>query len=573
MAVQIPQIYNDVVIAQGNYSRPPPLPTRSRSFESPRRYSQRQSQSPITNNATEELRQLNAYLREISDKYPTLEILREHSLRGAVQQLEHGYWDSLETLQNMKNLLVEMESNMARDSKLRDDNKYMRSLIEKLQKEAKADKDDIKRLRSKCTTLESEKIDLVAKGRREMEKALAAHRAEMTKVNDKHYMETSSLKTRYEKLNADMRTMRKTEDNRLQRARDEVADSWRRDMMDLQHRYQEDTESSKQFIDKLNETMRLEKAGHEAQQASWLAGFDQERQGWQDSARVREEQIRQQYKDQIISMAAELESYKTELTTREHIDGLTDPELSEQFGLLANAVREVSRVRWEKANEQYWPYPESNIGRVPNPRKLKQQIVQACIWNILFEKVFFTPFQVFADEGMIMHGEWTRTYGKDTYAKDSQPSHWPHPTQKSEAWRYQKIKSCLQALEQMGTASVEMQRCKDGYGHSLNEASREISRAIEKLCLVDENQQRAIHSLVSQAAKFWLDVGSQHYRVLVVMPSSTANPLQEAKPSYGQIQLIINPKLQRIGNAVGEALDKMETVGKWDGLCEPYDLY
>lgn len=125
----------------------------------------------------------------------------------------------------------------------------------------------------------------------------------------------------------------------------------------------------------------------------------------------------------------------------------------------------------------------------------------------------------------------------------------------------------------MGNASVEMQRCKDGYSQSLTEASRDISRAIEKLCLVDESQQRAIQSLVSQAAKFWLDVGSQHYRVLVVMPSSTGNPLQEAKPGYGQIRLIINPKLQRIGNAVGEALDKVETVGKWDGLSEPYQLW
>lgn len=366
-------------------------------------------------NAAEELRQLNAYLREISDKYPALEILREHSLRGAVQQLEQGYWNGLETMQKLRNIIVEMEGNMARDSTLRDDNKYMRSLIEKLHKEAKVDKDDIKRLRAKGTTLETEKIDLVGKGRREMEKALAAHRAEMTKVNDKHHMETSSLKTRYEKLNTEMKTMRKTEDGRMQRARDEVADSWRRDLMDLQHRYQEDSESSKQFIAKLNETVRLEKAGHEAQQASWLAGFDQERQGWQESARVREEQIHQQYKDQIISMAAELESYKTELTTREHIDGLTDPELSEQFGLLANAVREVSRVRWEKANEKYWPFAESVIERVPNPRKLKQQIVQASIWGILFEKIFLTPFQVFADEGAMMHGEWTRTYGKGKY--------------------------------------------------------------------------------------------------------------------------------------------------------------
>jgi hypothetical protein len=132
----------------------------------------------------------------------------------------------------------------------------------------------------------------------------------------------------------------------------------------------------------------------------------------------------------------------------------------------------------------------------------------------------------------------------------------------------------VQNLAQIGTVPVEIQRYKDGYSQSLSEASKEISRAIEQLCFVDNNKQRSIQSLVSQAAMFWLGAGCEHYRVLVTLPSSSGNLLHGARPAgYGQIRLVINPKLQRIGNSVGEALDNVETVGKWDGSSESYDLY
>jgi len=97
--------------------------------------------------------------------------------------------------------------------------------------------------------------------------------------------------------------------------------------------------------------------------------------------------------------------------------------------------------------------------------------------------------------------------------------------------------------------------------------------AIEQLCFVDDEKRRAIELLVTRAARFWLSVSSEHYRVLVSLPNSDGNLLQGTRSHFTQVRLVVSPKLQRVGNSMGEALDKVETVGNCVGISEPYDLY
>ena len=131
----------------------------------------------------------------------------------------------------------------------------------------------------------------------------------------------------------------------------------------------------------------------------------------------------------------------------------------------------------------------------------------------------------------------------------------------------------MQDLERGENATLQIQQRNEQYKKGITATSENISRALERLYILDENRRRAIENLVSQAAKFWLNVGSEHYRVLIVMPDSSGNLLHGMKSKHGQIRLVINPKLQRVGNSIGEALDKSEVVGKWHGLIEPYDLW
>jgi len=135
------------------------------------------------------------------------------------------------------------------------------------------------------------------------------------------------------------------------------------------------------------------------------------------------------------------------------------------------------------------------------------------------------------------------------------------------------MKSCTQALEQAGSTTLEMKRYKDGYSQSLSKTTRSISMAIEQLCFVDDEKRRAIELLVTRAARFWLSVSSEHYRVLVSLPNSDGNLLQGTRSHFTQVRLVVSPKLQRVGNSMGEALDKVETVGNCVGISEPYDLY
>jgi len=277
--------------------------------------------------------------------------------------------------------------------------------IEKLRKKgieeehvSTAARQEIERLQEKMTKKEKEHL-------RELVKLNNDHITFMTKEREKSQEKVSTLKALIEKLNSDMNTLQQTQVMRVQQAQYETSQSWK-----LHH--EKEVASLKLIIDRLHATINSISTDFEAQKATQNSSFQQERLEWREEARTREEELTVHYNEQISAMSTELEDLKGELTKREHIDGMTDPELSEQFQLLANAVYEVSRVQWEKEKIEYWPYTEDLIDRVTNPRKLKVAIVRSSIWTILSENIFYTPFQVFADHGAAMHQEWTSQFGK-----------------------------------------------------------------------------------------------------------------------------------------------------------------
>jgi hypothetical protein len=135
------------------------------------------------------------------------------------------------------------------------------------------------------------------------------------------------------------------------------------------------------------------------------------------SFRDKEDQLKEDFKAQTMNLKIDNEALKGALVARQHFKGLTDPELASRFKTLAIQVEDFSRIRWDTSREAYWPFLERTLQRLhrENTRKLKQQIVQSSIWVIFYDNIFYSPFQVFGEEGKVLNREWTEAFGRSKW--------------------------------------------------------------------------------------------------------------------------------------------------------------
>ena len=109
------------------------------------------------------------------------------------------------------------------------------------------------------------------------------------------------------------------------------------------------------------------------------------------------------------------EQLKSERVNREHIKGLTDPELATIFEDFLILIENISLNEWDPNTEDDWPISEHTLQKLlegsPMTSELKELIVQSYLWAIMYHRVFATPYQVFGDEGERRFQEWTDLYG------------------------------------------------------------------------------------------------------------------------------------------------------------------
>lgn len=104
------------------------------------------------------------------------------------------------------------------------------------------------------------------------------------------------------------------------------------------------------------------------------------------------------------------------LVNRDHVKGLTDPQIGSLFKTLELLLNDFGRITWDASREQQWPFPEKTLqqfrGGSSKTKLLKQQIIQSYLWTILYEYIFVTPFEVLGEEGRALHQEWTDEFGR-----------------------------------------------------------------------------------------------------------------------------------------------------------------
>jgi hypothetical protein len=143
----------------------------------------------------------------------------------------------------------------------------------------------------------------------------------------------------------------------------------------------------------------------------------------------------------------------------------------------------------------------------------------------------------------------------------------PKPTKGSEKWRYEKMKKCVEAISQPLMEMEPYYNVKRQFESTLTETSEEIYHELMKVAYLDNIEKQRIRDLVKRAAKLWLEVGQQRYRMFLIMTNSTQEPARsnESALRAGKMQLVVAPELRRMGNAQGERLEKDELVMDCEG--------
>lgn len=88
-----------------------------------------------------------------------------------------------------------------------------------------------------------------------------------------------------------------------------------------------------------------------------------------------------------------------------------------------------------------------------------------------------------------------------------------------------------------------------------------MCQELEKITQVTSNDRQSMTELVKKAAKLWLEVGQQRYRLYVLMSESGKEPVRGSVPDHdGALSIVVTPGLRRFGNSQGDRLDKEEIV-------------
>ena len=329
-------------------------------------------------------------------------------------------------LQVYKNELLSCEYNLDRT---KEENKALKVRVSKLSSEKSTlqhthsieiqgiegkHAQEVARLKATITQFKFEKDDLNR-----------IHQAELHRERESHQSEIAQTKAKYEenlrKASENAAKERRNIDRQHKEATEALKSNFAREIMQLNQKLNQKLQWTRKDFD---QQLAAEKEKHqvvkdrlEDEIARLISSAKEEKAQMWKSFRDEEDQLRKNFEAQNVGLKIENEELKGALVARDHSRGFTDLELASRFKTLASQVEEFSRIRWDISREAYWPFPERTLQQLhrENTRKLKQQIVQSSIWVILYDNIFYSPFQVFGEEGKVLNREWTEAFGRSKW--------------------------------------------------------------------------------------------------------------------------------------------------------------
>lgn len=133
------------------------------------------------------------------------------------------------------------------------------------------------------------------------------------------------------------------------------------------------------------------------------------------------------------------------------------------------------------------------------------------------------------------------------------------------------MKRCKEEIQQK---KGENQNRRESFEQTLAIIFADIAHTVERVSSLGLKESDLLKKLIKTAADSWLEICSQRYRILVVLPGPNGNVFKTSQRRSGGLRLIAKPEIRRIGNAKGQELDKGEvTIGGWQGVEHMYESH
>jgi hypothetical protein len=130
------------------------------------------------------------------------------------------------------------------------------------------------------------------------------------------------------------------------------------------------------------------------------------------------------------------------------------------------------------------------------------------------------------------------------------------------------VKKCLEAIDKATSPSHPGYKLREAFESSLTNLAAEMSKILSTVCQVDSTVQVHMRGIANTAARLWLQLGTQRFRVLVIIPDQIVRSMQGTQSRSmhrGLVELVIRPELRRAGNSIGGGFDQEEIISGCKG--------
>ena len=115
-------------------------------------------------------------------------------------------------------------------------------------------------------------------------------------------------------------------------------------------------------------------------------------------------------------------------------------------------------------------------------------------------------------------------------------------------------------------------KLKASYEATVTSLLSAIHQVLSKIAVLEPKDAEALETLVRLCAKTWMELCSQPYRVMMILPPGSGDLLSSPHPDERPLELIVSPELKRYGNMQGEDLMKGEVFARCQGVVQQYPV-
>ena len=115
-------------------------------------------------------------------------------------------------------------------------------------------------------------------------------------------------------------------------------------------------------------------------------------------------------------------------------------------------------------------------------------------------------------------------------------------------------------------------KLKASYEATITSLLSAIHQVLSKIAVLETKDAEALETLIRLCAKTWMELCSQPYRVMMILPPGSGDLLSSPNPDERPLKLIVSPELKRYGNMQGEDLMKGEVFTRCQGVVQQYPV-